>query len=64
LPAKVRQRVVEDVRYTADQLGPEDPRFTLRVYTQAAKRRDRLAKPQRDAFDKAIDWAVMAVATT
>src|SRR5690242_728235 len=31
------------------QLGHEDPRFTLRVYAQATSRRDRMAKPQRDA---------------
>ena len=49
----------DDVRYTADQLGHEDPRFTLRVYSQAVKRRDRLAKPQREAFDRAIEWAAM-----
>ena len=45
----------DDIRYAADQLGHEDPRFTLRVYAQATKRRDRLAKPQRDAFDEAIE---------
>jgi hypothetical protein len=41
------------------QLGHEDPRFTLRVYAQATKRRDRLAKPERDAFDAALVWAQM-----
>jgi hypothetical protein len=46
-------------RYTADQLGHEDPRFTLRVYAQATKRRDPLAKPQLEAFDAAIEWAQM-----
>jgi hypothetical protein len=45
------------VRYTADQLGHEDPRFTLRCYAQATSRRDRLAKPQRDAYDRALEWA-------
>ena len=49
----------DDIRYTADQLGHEDPRFTLRVYAQASKRRDRLAKPQRDGFDRAVEWAAM-----
>jgi integrase len=49
----------DDIRYTADQLGHEDPRFTLRCYAQASKRRDRLAKPQRDAFDGALEWAAM-----
>lgn len=32
----------KDFRYAADQLGHDDPRFTLRVYAQASKRRDRL----------------------
>jgi hypothetical protein len=49
----------DDMRYTADQLGHEDPRFTLRAYAQASKRRDRLAQPQREAFDRAVEWARM-----
>jgi integrase len=53
----------DDVRYTADQLGHEDPRFTLRVYAQATKRRDRLARPVRDAYDAAIEWALMGAGT-
>jgi integrase len=57
--ASLRCACGDDVRYTADQLGHEDPRFTLRVYAQATKRRDRLAKPQRDAYDAAIEWAQM-----
>ena len=31
----------------------------LRVYAQAVKRRDRLAQPQRDAFDPALEWTRM-----
>jgi integrase len=57
--ASLRCACGDDVRYTADQLGHEDPRFTLRVYAQATKRRDRLAKPHRDAFDEGLDWARM-----
>jgi integrase len=49
----------DDMRYTADQLGHEDVRFTMRCYAQAAKRRDRMAKPQRDSFDRALQWAEM-----
>ena len=49
----------DDVRYTADQLGHEDPRFTLRCYAQASKRRERMAQPQCEAFDAAIEWAAM-----
>jgi integrase len=57
--ASLRCASGDDVRYAADQLGHEDPRFTLRVYAQATKRRDRLAKPHREAFDRALEWAQM-----
>jgi integrase len=57
--ASLRCACGDDVRYTADQLGHEDPRFTLRVYAQATKHRDRLAKPQRNAYDAAIEWTQM-----
>jgi integrase len=49
----------DDMRYTADQLGHEDARFTMRCYAQASKRRDRMAKPHRKAFDQAVEWAAM-----
>jgi transcriptional regulator with XRE-family HTH domain len=57
--ASLRCACGDDARYTADQLGHEDPRFTLRCYTQAAKRRDRLAAPHRKQFDRAIEWAAL-----
>jgi len=57
--ASLRCACGDDVRYTADQLGHEDPRFTLRVYAQATKRRDRLSGPHRKAYDTAIEWAQM-----
>ena len=57
--ASLRCACGDDVRYTAAQLGHEDPRFTLRVYAQATSRRERMAKPQRDAYDAALDWAAM-----
>ncbi|HEX7582590.1 MAG TPA: hypothetical protein VF321_05835 [Gaiellaceae bacterium] len=41
------------------QLGHEDPRFTLRVYAQASKRCDRLAKVHLKEYDRAIEWAAM-----
>lgn len=49
----------DDARYTANQLGHTDPKFTFSVYTQASKRRERLAPVQRRAFDEAIEWAQM-----
>jgi integrase len=57
--ASLRCACGDDVRYAADQLGHEDPRFTLRVYAQAVKRRDRLAPAHRKAYDAAIDWALL-----
>ena len=55
--ASLRCACGDDVRYTADQLGHEDPRFTLKVYAQAAKRRDRLSGVHRKAYDRALVWA-------
>lgn len=57
--ASLRCACGDDVRYTADQLGHEDPRFTLRVYAQATKRRDRLTGPHLKAYDRALEWALM-----
>jgi integrase len=57
--ASLRCAVGDDVRYTADQLGHEDPRFTLKVYAQATKRRDRLTGPHLRAYDRALEWALM-----
>jgi integrase len=55
--ASLRIACGDDVSYVAAQLGHEDGRFTLRVYTQATKRRERLAKPQLREYDRAIEWA-------
>jgi integrase len=57
--ASLRCACGDDVRYAADQLGHEDPRFTLKVCAQATKRRDRLAAAHLKAYDRALDWASM-----
>jgi integrase len=49
----------DDIAYTSAQIGHTDPRFTLRVYTQATKRRDRLSGPHLPAYDRALEWAQM-----
>ena len=49
----------DDVAYASAQLGHEDPRFTLKVYPQATKRRERLSGPHRKAYDRALEWAQM-----
>ena len=43
--------------YIAEQGGWTDPRFALKVYAKAAKRRERLSGAYLDAFDRALHWA-------
>jgi integrase len=57
--ASLRAAVGDDVAYTSSQLGHEDPTFTLRIYTHAVKRRQRLAKAELAEYEKALDWARM-----
>jgi integrase len=61
--ASLRCACGDDLRYTADQLGHTDPTFTLRVYAQATKRRDRLSEPHRKAYDWALEWAQLTAST-
>jgi integrase len=42
------------------QIGHEDVRFTLNVYAQAVKRRERLTEAERKERDRAIEWASWA----
>jgi integrase len=58
--ASLRCACRDDVAYTSAQIGHTDPRFTLKVYTQATKRRERLSGPHLRAFDRAIEWAQWA----
>jgi len=55
--ASLRAASGDDPAYTAAQLGHEDPTFTLRVYTHAVKRRDRLTKAEKAEYDRALEWA-------
>jgi integrase len=57
--ASLRCACGDDVAYTSAQIGHEDARFTLRVYTGATKRRERLSGPHLRAYDAAIEWAQM-----
>jgi hypothetical protein len=49
--------------YTSEQIGHDDPHFTLRVYTYATKRRQRVTGTHRRAFDRALEWAQMGTST-
>lgn len=53
--ATLRCAVGDDPAYTASQLGHTDPTFTLRVYTGATKRRDRLTGAERRAYIQACE---------
>jgi integrase len=57
--ASLRAAVGDDPAYTSEQIGQDDPRFTLRIYTYATKRRQRLTGTHREAFDQALEWAQM-----
>jgi integrase len=57
--AALRCACGDDVRYVSDQLGYEDPTFTLKVYAKATRRRERLAGPHLAAYDAALEWAAM-----
>jgi integrase len=57
--ASVRAACGDDPVYIAEQLGHEDPTFTIRVYARAAKRRERLSDEYRRHFDQALEWAEM-----
>ena len=52
----------DDPVYVASQLGHTDPTFTLRVYAQAVRHRSKLTPAEREAFDRAVDWAYLGAA--
>jgi integrase len=57
--ASLRASAGDDPAYIAEQLGHEDPTFTIRVYAKATKRRQRLSGTYLEAFDAALQWAGM-----
>lgn len=59
LYASLRAALGDDPVYIAEQLGHEDPTFTFRVYQKAAKRRERLSGAYLEAFDRALEWALL-----
>jgi integrase len=57
--ASLRAALRDDPVYIAEQLGHEDPTFTFRVYQRSVKRRQRLSGVYLEAFDRALEWALM-----
>jgi hypothetical protein len=39
---------------------PADPAFTIKVYVQETKRRERLTEAERREYDRAVEWAEWA----
>ena len=58
--ASLRCAVGDDPAFTAEQLGHEDPTFTMRVYVGATKRRQRLSGTELEQFETAVEWAQWA----
>lgn len=57
--ATIRCAAGDDPVYVAAQLGHVSPTFTLSVYAQATKHRDRLVGAERIEYRKALEWAQM-----
>ena len=57
--ATLRVLAGDDVVYVSAQIGHENPTFTLAVYAQAVKHREKLSDAERGAYDEAIDWSAM-----
>lgn len=57
--ASLRAALRHDPVYIGEQGGWTDPRFVLRVYAKAVKRREKLSGEHLAAFDRALEWAGM-----
>ena len=55
--ATLRCAVGDDPVYIAAQIGHVSASFTLSVYAGATRRRERLSKSERRAYDEAVAWA-------
>ena len=62
--ASLRTVAGDDPVYVASQLGHTDPTFTLRVYAQAIKHREKLTPTERKQFEKGLEWAQMGTKET
>jgi hypothetical protein len=62
VPGRLKRETA--IRRLAEQLGHTDPAFSLRVYTQAVKRRQRLEGTELAEFTRAIEWAEWALTGT
>lgn len=45
----------DDPVYTSQQIGHEDVRFTLNVYAQSVKRKQRMSEAEKIEYERAIE---------
>ena len=57
--ASLRTAAGDDPVYIASQIGHTDVTFTLTVYAQAVKHRQRLTENESKEYERAIEWAKM-----
>ena len=57
--ASLRFALGDDPVWVSQQLGHEQPTFSMSVYARAVKRRAKLSGPTLEAFDAACEWAEM-----
>ena len=58
--ASLRTACGDDPVFVSRQIGHEDVRFTLNVYAQSVKRRERMTETERNEYDRALEWASWA----
>src|SRR5437763_491527 len=58
--ASLRTACGDDPVLVSRQIGHEDVRFTLNVYAQSVKRRERMTKAEQTEYDRAVEWASWA----
>lgn len=62
--ASLRTAVGDDPVYISQQLGHVDVGFSLRVYAQAVKRRERMTEAEREQYARAVEWASWSTPVT
>jgi len=58
--ATLRIACGDDPVFVSGQIGHEDVRFTLNVYAQSVKRRERMTEAERGEYDRAVEWGQWA----
>ena len=58
--ASLRTACGDDPVFVSRQIGHEDVRFTLNVYAQSVKRRERMTKAEQTEYDRAVEWSQWA----